>query len=165
MRRKPSVHAELISQTTMGSELRVLKNKEDDLSSWWFLCQTEDDYLGWIMKSSLTMGNESFMDEWRQKDKLIVVVNYAQIFEEKSDKSRPVSDVVRGNLIAAIGKSWKWYEVETPDGRKGYIRKKWVEKVEDHFKKQVKAEHIIHTEYKYLGAHYLWGRGSIKGDD
>lgn len=165
MRRGPNIDKELISQTTMGSEVRVLKNKEDDISSWWFLCQTEDDYLGWIMKSSLIMGNEEFIQKWRQKEKLIVVVNYTQIYEKKSEKSRPVSDVVRGNLIAAIGKSWKWYEVETPDGRKGYIRKNKVARVEDHFKKKAGAAQIINTAYQYMGAPYLWGGGSIKGAD
>ncbi|MBD3287971.1 hypothetical protein GF337_04135 [candidate division KSB1 bacterium] len=165
MRRNPGVSAELINQSMMGAEVRVLRNKDDDVSSWWFLCQTEDDYLGWMMKSSLAMGNRDFIEDWRMKDKLIVIVNYAQVFEKKSDDSRVVSDVVRGNILAITDKSWKWYEVETPDGRKGFIRKKFVEKKEDHFEDRAVTENILNTAFQYLGAPYLWGGASIKGAD
>lgn len=161
IRRLPDIEAEIMTQATMGAEVRLL-NKD-----WfWYLCQMEDGYVGWVMRSSVAAGDEAFINDWRQKEKLIMIANWCQIFSEANEKSLPVSDLVRGNKVIFVKKQRKWYEVQLPDGRNGFIRKNYLEKFNNFLNKlQPTPEDIIVTATSFLGVPYFWGGTSLKGFD
>ncbi len=164
LRRHPDEPHEIIDQALMGSEVRVLKIEH----GYWAFCQLDDQYLGWMTISSLVTGNQQWIEQWRQHDKLIVTANYGQIWEQPSDKSlRSVSDVVRGNILIHRGKKRGWYRVELPDGRVGFIRSSLVAPVH-RFQETLKARSvndILATAYQFIGLPYLWGGRSTKGFD
>ncbi len=161
IRRNPDVNQEMINQAIMGMEIRLLKS-----NGYFYFCQTDDHYLGWIMRSSFIMGDQKFIETWRTKPKLIITAMHGCIYSKKSEKSTPVSQVVRGNLIIKTDSHWKWYSVELPDGRTGYIRKNIVMDYST-FKATYKpdAEQIVTTALSSIGIPYLWGGNSVNGFD
>lgn len=162
LRRNPDVIHEIVDQALLGTEVKVLKIAD----RFWAYCQLDDDYLGWMMISSLEIGNKEFLDNWRKQDKLIVTSNYGQIWEQRNESGRSVSDVVLGNILVNQGKNRGWYHVVLPDGRVGYIRAASVMEESKYFAQlRSTAESMIDLAYKFLGFPYLWGGRSTKGFD
>ena len=162
VRKQPDVYYEIITQELLGNEIRILKK-----DGYWFYCQLADNYLGWVMKSSITIGDKNFSDKWREQPKLIVTANFGQVWEKPSDKNnRPVCDVVLGNKLINVGSKENWYHVQLPDGRQGFIKSDLVLDVEV-FKNQPKrrAKDLIDLAHSFLGIPYFWGGKSPKGFD
>ena len=163
VRRKPDVFHEIITQEIMGAEVSILKKK-----SYWYYCQFDDKYLGWLMKSSVVRGDKDFIDQWREKKKVIVIDNYGQVWEKpfNDDDTLPVSDVVLGNRLIHLGTKKNWLFVQLPDGRQGYLEAK-LAMAEETFDKQSKgkAADLVKRAYSFLGIPYFWGGKSTKGFD
>ena len=162
IRRGADIDKEIVTQELMGARVNLLKKH-----GWWYYVQLEDQYLGWVMKSSLVAGDAHFLEAWEKKPKLIVTANYGQIWEEpRPNYCHPVSDIVMGNKIINLGLQKGWYHVELPDGRKGYVQadkvKEW-EKFKNHGK--VRSQDLVELAYRFLGIPYFWGGRSTKGFD
>ena len=161
VRRHPDVFYEIITQELLGNEIRILKKE-----GYWYYCQLEDDYLGWVMKSSIVSGDEKFIKEWRRQKKLIVISNYGQVWEQSSENSTPVCDVVLGNKLINLGSENNWFSVQLPDGRQGFIKPNLVMDVKEFYKyPKGNAKDLINLAYSFLGIPYFWGGKSTKGFD
>jgi len=166
LRRNIGIKSEIISQAIMGAEVRILKSNDLTKNSYWYYCQMEDNYLGWMTKSSFIVGDKEFIDSWREKRKVIVTSNYAQVWEKPAKTSRPVSDLVRGNKLIDVNLLDNWYEVQLPDGRKGYVHGENVAEEETLLERpKPTAEEILNTAFSLMGVPYLWGGTSVKGLD
>lgn len=162
LRRQPDEIHEIVDQALMGSVVKILKIKD----KYWVYCQLDDQYLGWMTISSLNIGNYDLIKQWKQREKLIVSANYGQIWEQRKEPERSVSDVVLGNLLVNKGKKRGWYQVELPDGRKGYINASSVTPEKPYFEQvHLTAASMIKMSYRFLGLPYLWGGRSTKGFD
>lgn len=162
LRRNSDVIHEIVDQAIMGTEVKILKFAD----KYWAYCQLDDEYLGWMMISSLTIGDKNFIEKWRKQDKLIVTANYGQAWEQRKEEGRSVSDVVLGNILVNKGKKRGWYHVEFPDGRTGFIRASSVIEEQKYFAHlHPTAESMITLAYRFLGFPYLWGGRSTKGFD
>jgi len=166
LRSSPGYKAEMISQALMGSKIRILKNNDINKMSWWQYCQMEDGYLGWISKGSYVVGDELLIREWEDKEKVVVTVNYAQVLETPAENSLPVCDLVRGNKLAVLNRQANWIKAELPDGRRGFVQKKYVidEQVLLNLPAPTAAQ-IISTAKSLTGIPYLWGGTSTKALD
>jgi cell wall-associated NlpC family hydrolase len=159
LRVKPSHAEEMATQVLLGTPLRVL-NHDDG----WYLVQTPEDYLGWT-DDMVTMMTKDEYGRWSQRQKIIVTATYAHAYGRK-EKAEPVGDIVAGNILALKGADSKWFEVEYPNGKQGFVAKEdatplgeWLARVKD------TPESIVATAKRFMGVPYLWGGTSTKAMD
>lgn len=148
------------SQALLGMPAKVIEGGT------WVKIETPDEYPAWVLKSSLVLVNKQQLDAWNQAPQVVVTSIYGFVYEKPSTSSQHVSDVVASNRLKLLGKSGAFYNVEYPDGRKGYISVKDAQKVTD-WRKAIKQEanSIIATGMKLNGIPYMWGGMSTKGVD
>ena len=161
MRGDPAEFAELVSQATMGSVVKVLRE-----GSGWYYIQTTDKYLGWMKEDSFVLCREEEADAWIAAKKLIVSSTYETVRQDAGTNSYPVCDLVAGSLIKNIGSTGAWTNVQLPDGRTGFVRTSNVTDYDAWKKKtQPTAEGVEKTARSLLGIPYLWGGTSTKAMD
>jgi hypothetical protein len=152
---------ELVDQVLMGTVLRLLKHE------WgWYLVQTPYEYLGWITKGTVTEMTRQVLLQWQNQDKLVLDVNFAQVFSEPSSASQIICDAVLGSVFLKRAARGYWQEVEIPDGRTGYIEKKNLKKyIKSDSTKLPGRQDVVEQAKKMMGIPYLWGGHSTKGLD
>ena len=161
MRGEPEESSELVSQATMGSVVKVLRE-----NSGWYYLQTSDKYLGWMKEESFVRCSKSGADAWIAARKVIVLSTYETVRLDAHAHSYPVCDLVAGSLLKNIGSAGAWTTVELPDGRKGFVPTASVADYES-WKKNMKPtpDGVEKTARSLLGVPYLWGGTSTKAMD
>ncbi len=161
IRSKPSHPAELATQGLMGTCVNVFKKQNG-----WYLIQTPDKYIAWVDDDALTIVDESELQAWKKSKKIVYTKTYGQVFSKANSQGEKVSDIVIGNLLKYISEEGKYFRVEYPDGRNGFVEK---ENCLDYNKwmgdSLATGETIISSASEYLGLPYLWGGTSAKGMD
>lgn len=160
-RTEPKHSAEMATQALMGTVVKVWKKKGE-----WYLVQTPDEYLGWVDDDGIQLMTKGQVNEWLGSERVIVTVPYALLRKDADEKSPVVSDLTAGNLLKKKGVKGNYYQLETPDGREGYLAmsnsalfENWVNNAE------LNAENILNSASEFMGYPYLWGGTSTKGVD
>ncbi|HWQ90338.1 MAG TPA: C40 family peptidase [Clostridia bacterium] len=160
-REGPEHKAEMGTQILMGGVVRVLKR-----NGIWYHVQAADGYLAWLEKGTFIRCTESQMHAWTNSALLLVTAMEDRILSRPDPEAEPVSDVVIANLVRRVAETPDWYEVELPDGRKGWLRKASAEEYASWIKcRDPKPENLERTARGFLGRPYLWGGNSPKGLD
>ena len=161
LRTSPKHSAELATQSLLGDPVKVLEEKD-----YWFRIQTSDNYIAWVDDDGFHPMNKNEFDEWIKTTKIIYTNDYGFSYEEKSNQSNRVSDLVIGNLLKFIDEDESFYQVEYPDGRIAYVNKNEA-KLFDDWKNQLEPnnQNIVKTSMNFMGMPYLWGGTSAKGID
>ena len=161
MRGESDESSELVSQATMGSVVRVLRERDG-----WDYLQTPDKYLGWMKGESFVRCSKGEADAWLAARKVIVLATYETVRQYPQLHSGPVCDLVAGSILKNIGTAGIWTSVELPDGRKGFVPAGSIEDLELWKKKtEPTAEGVERTARSLLGVPYLWGGTSTKAMD
>ena len=161
VRSKPKHSAELATQSTLGSPLRIYKKEGD-----WYYVQTPDDYLGWLDKDGFKLMDKAAYDVWMQEEKIIVTAEMAKAISAADLASAPVSDLLPGNILAKKGAEGDFEKVAFPDGREAFILRSyqanlntWLENTKPD------TTGIFQAAKRMMGSPYLWGGTSSKGMD
>jgi len=160
LRSQPKHSAELATQATLGTPVKVLKNKEG-----WYYIQTPDKYLSWVDNGGIELMDTLRADQWRAHTKIIYTKIYGHSYKAP-DRKQAVSDLVAGNVLEALGEATGFYKVQYPDGRQAYVPKEEAENYEvwlDNL--DPTKEDLVSTSQTLLGVPYLWGGTSTKGMD
>ncbi len=161
IRSKPDHPAELVTQALLGTVVKVYKYEDD-----WYLIQTPDDYLGWVDSDGIQLMTEDELHLFQSNTKVIVTEVYSNAFSGPSNDSRPVSDIVAGNIFEFLSDGENYIEVGYPDKRRGYIKKSEVQLFDQWLKeKDYQSQSILNTAFQFYGLPYLWGGTSPKGVD
>jgi len=160
LRTRPEHPAEMASQAILGTPVQIL-NKEHG----WYLVQTPDEYLGWTNDRIVRMAPDRY-GAWAGQPKMIVTAEVAWVRTAREKGAQPVSDVVAGAILASRGVEGGWWEVEYPDGRRGFLPRDEAEPLDA----WLAGAHdtpgrIIATAKRFFGVPYLWGGTSAKGMD
>lgn len=160
IRSAPKHSAELATQALMGTPLNVLKAEGS-----WYLVQTPDAYLSWVDAAAIVLVDQNTMDEWLQKEKIVVTEMISTIYENDSF-DQIVSDITAGNVLELQGYENENYQVILPDQRRGIIKGDQAVTY-DTWKnsRSTSDDNLIQTAKKMMGAPYLWGGTSPKGVD
>lgn len=160
IRSQPRHAAELATQATLGTPLKVLKKEED-----WYLVQTPDNYISWIDAPGIELMNQKEMDAWQASEKIVFTDQAGYIYEEAAEKFI-VSDLTAGNILELLRKGSDFHQVKLPDGRQGFVKasscmpfKDWASS------RNTSAKNLVRTAKSMMGVPYLWGGTSIKGVD
>ena len=160
LRSEPKHSAELATQATLGTPVKVLKKK----GSWYYI-QTPDKYLSWVDDGGIELMDSERADQWMANDKIIYKQIYGHSYKDR-DKKQMVSDLVAGNVLEVLGDTDGFYTVAYPDGRQAYIPKEeaqdygeWLENLNP------TVEDLVNTSRNFMGVPYLWGGTSTKGMD
>ena len=160
LRREPDHSAELVSQSILGTPVKVLKN-----NGYWVLVQTPDKYIAWSEKGSFHLMTESDLNEWKQTSKVIYIENTGWIYESIEEKG-VIGDLVAGSIMKSGGKSGSHEKVILPDGRQGYVRGKTIVNYSDWVNRTMAdGQAVLRVASSLMGIPYLWGGSSSKGVD
>lgn len=156
--RAASYSSETVTQTLMGTPVRVLDKKGG-----WLRIQTPDNYIGWI-NGSVKVMNEAEQKEYLSKPMMIITSLFASSYESLNFNSMEVSDLVIGNILAVIGQEDDYVHVLYADGRKAFVAKSDMEML-DTWSPDKSKESIVATAKRFAGIPYVWGGTSSKGLD
>jgi len=161
IRSKPKHSAELSTQSTLGSSLRIYKKEGD-----WYYVQTPDDYLGWLDKDGFTLMDKAAYEAWMQVEKVIITGEMAKAIKTTDVISETVSDLLPGNILAKRGEEGDYAKVAFPDGREAFILTEYQADLStwlDNTKPDTTG--IFQIAKRMMGSPYLWGGTSSKGMD
>lgn len=161
LRTKPDFSAEMTSQALMGMPVRVLEREGT-----WFRVQTPDDYIAWVHPAGIRRMTKAEHDSWNGSRQIVVTAHFGYVYSEPKETSQVVSDIVAGDRLKLIGQKGKFYNVEYPDGRRGYVLK-GISRQLDRWRQETKqdAASVISTAHTMMGFPYLWAGTSSKGVD
>lgn len=161
LRSAPSHPAELATQATMGTPLKVWKQQRG-----WYLVQTPDHYLAWVDGSGVKLMTDAEFSTWQKGEKLLYTHPYGFAYATPSKTGETVSDMVYGDVVVLKKQSKGFYEVDFPDGRAAFLDASEVEKYAVWAATRKPTEKsLVETSKKLLGLPYLWGGTSFKGVD
>lgn len=161
VRSNPRNSAELATQSLMGTVVKLLRKQGG-----YYSVQMPDHYIGWLEGNAMMVTDAAGVEAWNAAPKVIATAYFTMVRERPSLSSLPVSDAVAGVLMKKTGSSGKWFSVELPDGRKGFIEKANAEEYGQWKKsRKLTQENVEKTAKMFLGIPYLWGGTSPKGMD
>lgn len=161
LRSEPKHSAELATQATLGTPLKVLKKKRG-----WYLVQTPDDYISWVDRAGFVAMSKEEFDQWISSEKVIYTKPFGFSYEEANTNSQTVSDLVSGNILLLAGTNKDYFKVKYPNGDTAFVAKdemlpykEWIASLNP------TGTSLVATSKKLMGLPYLWGGTSFKGVD
>lgn len=160
LRVAPDFSSEMTTQGLLGMSVRILQHKD------WYRIQMPDRYIAWVHRVGVFPVTPQELEAWEQAEKVVVTAHYGFVYSQPDTHAIPVSDVVSGNRLKLKGTRGRFYRVEYPDGRQGYLEKQLAQP-ETQWRAQIKqdAVSILHTAHTLMGVPYLWAGTSSKGVD
>jgi hypothetical protein len=160
IKKNPSHSSELVSQSIMGTPVKILKRKGG-----WLQIQTPDFYIGWANSSGIEVLNEQEIKNWKHSERVIFTSKSGDILFE-SGSARVLSDIVSGSILAVTDKKNGYYQVVLPDGRRGTLYKNDVADFRQWSSGAFPdADKLVLFAKSLLGSPYLWGGTSTKAFD
>jgi len=158
--RSPTASAEMVTQTLGGLALDILK-----WDNGFYLVRTDDGYLGWVSEDGVTIGDQTFRDQWENSPQVVYLDIEGVVYSRPSLRSSLVSDVVMGNRFKLLQRSRRWTKVGFADGREGYLLNNSLQNLQAYQARSLNAAAVIATAKLLIGRPYMWGAASPKAMD
>ena len=158
LHKEASHSSEIVTQTLMGSPVRVLDKQRD-----WYRIQTPDSYIGWVC-GSIAQVSEQEQRQYDNQHKIMVSSLYAQSYQQADVDCGIVSDLVIGDVLVVKDEVENFYNVVYADGREAYVCKQDANILNNWHSVQTKDK-VVSTSMQFLGIPYMWGGTSSKGLD
>ncbi len=161
IRSKPNHPAELATQALLGTPVKVLEYDDG-----FFRIQTPDEYISWVDGDGIQRVTKSELEDWINADKVMFLSEFGFVYTNASSSGGRVSDVVMGDILKLEGTEEDYCKVSFPDGRTGYVEKKFTINYSEWLKLiDPKQDNILSMAKMFMGTPYLWGGTSSKALD
>ena len=160
LRAMPGDASELVSQTMMGTPLKVLEYKNR-----WYRVQTPELYIGWMDAAGLQTFSAKELEAWKNSKRHLFNRITGIVYDSPGKKGGVVSDVVLGDLFEVEGSVRRFLKIKIPDGRTGYVRKADCISFDEWSNSEPDVQSIFSVAREMMGFPYLWGGTSSKGID
>jgi gamma-D-glutamyl-L-lysine dipeptidyl-peptidase len=161
VRRKSGEQEELLTQTLMGTVIKLLKKERG-----YYFIQTPDHYLGWLDSASVFVSNQTGIEAWNAAAKMIVTKFTGAVYARADVSSASVCEILDGCILKYLNRKNGWAAVELADGRHGFVPDTLVQDLEDWRKSRIlTGDNLEKTAKSFLGIRYVWGGMSVKGMD
>lgn len=163
LRSEPGHPAELSTQATLGTPLRVWKK-----SRGWYYVQTPDHYLAWVDAGGIQLMNDADFAQWNSRPKILYTQPFGFAYAAANADGATASDLVYGDVLQlkTQNENSNFYKVQFPDGREAFVSKTeampynaWAAS------RQPTPDNLVQTAKRLMGLPYLWGGTSFKGVD
>jgi hypothetical protein len=161
IRSEPRHSAELATQATLGTPLRVYEQRGS-----WYLVQTPDGYLSWLDSGGLQLLDSAAYAEWRAADRLLFTGNYGFAYRQVLPIPEVATDLVSGAILVDRGREGDFRRVAYPDGSEALVPADQLLPLADYWAQApTSPSALFATADRFLGRPYLWGGTSGKGMD
>ncbi len=145
---------ELYDQEIMGYPVKLIQKQDN-----WYQVQTEYGYVGWMTEKSFVQVNAIQLIHWKNSPKVRIIKVFAFVYSKPDASSLPVTNVVMNVLLKKGEKvNSKWFKVETPDGRVGFLQTQdCADSVAKELSQEELRKSIVETAKMMMGVPYLWG--------
>ena len=178
MRQQPDYEAALETQELMGTVVEICSEDR-----YWREIISPQPYRAWTTAKGLVEMSPEQLEAYMKADKLMFTGTFGHLYEEPSEASPVICDLVCGDLLRSsltgkgkIRSRRGWTQVTLPSGRKGYVRSGQLA-IHKGFRtiamgegdsgslSPEETEGVIRWAEKLMGSAYLWGGMSSKGSD
>lgn len=160
-RSQPQHSAELSTQATLGTPMKVLKKERG-----WYLVQTPDKYISWLDWGGLQLMSAEDFALWMASKKLIYLKPFGFSYKSPLSEAATIADLVMGDIIELTNELKNFYEIKYPNGTIAYIPKNEAMLYQEWLQKLNPSEtSVVETAFGLNGFPYLWGGTSFKGVD
>ena len=160
LRALPDHASELVSQTLMGTPLKVL-----NYNNKWYRVQTPEHYIGWMDSSGLQQFDAKGMGYWKESNRYLYNHLSGYAYDSPTLKGNIITDLVPGDLFEVESAVKKYFKIRIPDGRSGYVLKADCISYDDWSHKEPDVQSLLSVARQMMGSPYLWGGTSGKGVD
>lgn len=154
IRELPFIESTLIDDILFGWEIEILEDYGE-----WVKIRTDYNYEGYVTKVGITR-DYPMIDFWDKKEKEVVLNRYVDILSMPKVQSKVILNLTIGSLVAKYNAEDinGWSLIITPMGEKGYIRNKFINKINENFNndEEIRNE-LVSNAKRYLGTQYRWG--------
>lgn len=148
------------TQAVMGTPLQILEQLPE-----WYKVETPEGYVAWVHTQSVAPKSSKEMNHWRQAQRYIYTAMQGYAYCEPRNNARPISNLVLGCIVEGKKSKRGYIEITTPDGRKGYVHKEEMMKLDDWAVQQPDLNRLVDEASQMMGTTYLWGGTSTQGAD
>lgn len=149
-RSQPSFSSELSTQVLLGWPIKLKKRIGD-----WYLCQTQDGYLGWVHKASIVLLDKLEFQKYISDN--IYFVNTDVTYASSSPKGKPVQMIPGGSLVLVTQRNEGWTKIALPNNIEAWITTDILIQLGDYLSQRVTPADVVDSAIDLIGRPYLWG--------
>jgi gamma-D-glutamyl-L-lysine dipeptidyl-peptidase len=144
----------------MGTPVKLIEETEG-----WIRIETPEGYNGWMDYGGLKKLTSEEMFLWKSLNRFVFNHISGYILDSPNRKGKIVSDLVLGDIFVVNNVKIGYFQITTPDGRKGFVRKKECISWEDWTNRKPDVNSLLSVSHQMVGSPYLWGGTSVKAVD
>lgn len=165
MRGAPGHARELVSQSLLGTPLRVMSS-----NAGWSRVESPEGYQGFVKSNSLTFLSAGQLKAWQESERVIISaydITYAYDTPEGIGRADRVTSLLPGNIVTVLETNGDKgiMLIATPDGREGWVRMADTTPLDEWFTQKFDPADLTADARKYMGLQYLWGGTTAEGAD
>jgi cell wall-associated NlpC family hydrolase len=159
MHRRSSDLSDVVSQTVLGTAVKVLREEKNERGEPWYEIETPDTYRGWVAGSALRLLEEEEKGYAAAGRVFEVTSLFANIYAVADvTKRKPLVTVTIGVRLPAGECGERWCAVTLPDGQPGWVQ------VGDGVlvdapapRPRLSPDEMVSLAKRFLGLPYYWG--------